>query len=260
MKRNVIIILFAAGLLTSCFNEGTLVENPAPLMQYQHKPTEARLLAVAKAYAEAINRNLADKVVHPGQYADYGVALAKLGCQRQANVMLNNEKMLFPNSTAYVDMLRQSLVPAQLGVSLCDTSKIDLATLDTIRVVLTPEEQALQNQIASDPEYQRQLKEQAKAEREQQALAKKKEQKENAKAKKQAQAEKEKQKKADMKAREKEKKAAQKAKEKERKQAAKAKEQAKKEAQKAKQEAAKATREAAKAKQESSKATQNNEQ
>lgn len=234
MRRNIIIILFAAGLLSSCFNEGTLVENPAPLMLYQHKPTEARLLAVAKAYAEGINRNLADKVVHPGQYAEYGVALAKLGCTRQANIMFNNEKMLFPGSTAYVDMLRQSLVPAQIGVSLCDTSKIDLATLDTIHVTLTPEELALQQQITSDPEYQRQLKLQAKEEREQQAIAKKKEQKENAKAKEREKAEKEKQKKADLKAKEAAKKAAVKAKKKAQKEAAKAKAQAKKDAQKAK--------------------------
>lgn len=244
MRKGILFIFFAAALLTSCFNEGTLVENPAPLMQYQHKPTEAKLLTLAKTYAEGINSNLADKVVHPGQYADYGVALAKLGCQKQANVMFNNEKMLFPTSTAYVDMLRQQLVPSQINISLCDTSKIDLATLDTIPITLTPEELALQQQIAADPEYQRQLKAQAKEERERQAIAKKKAQKEAAKAKEKAKAEKEKQKKADMKAKEQAKKAALKEKKKQQKQAAKEKAQAKKEAQKAKQEAAKAKQEA----------------
>ena len=79
MKKNIFWFLATTLLLTACYNEGTLVNNPAPLMHYQHKPTQVRLLALTKSYAEAINRNLEDKVVHPGQYADYGVALAKLG-------------------------------------------------------------------------------------------------------------------------------------------------------------------------------------
>ena len=136
-----------AGCLTlaACINQGTMVDVPSTLMSYQHKPTEAKLLAVAKAYAEAINRNLKDQAPYPGQYADYGVALARLGCLEQANIMFNNEKMLFPNSSPYVDQLKQSLTPNQRGDNRVDTSAIDLRTLDTITVHYTPEEEAVGN-------------------------------------------------------------------------------------------------------------------
>lgn len=169
---------------TACIHQGELAEVPAMLMHYQHKPTEAKLLAVAKTYAEAINRNLKQQAPFPGQYADYGVALARLGCTEQANVMFNNEKFLFPNSTLYVDMLKQTLTPGQSADNRIDTSLIDLHTLDTIRVVLTPEEEALRRQLEEDPAYKQRMKEQAKAERERQAELKRKAKAEQEKARK----------------------------------------------------------------------------
>lgn len=166
MKRHYSTTLAAlmAGCLTlaACINQGTMVDVPSTLMSYQHKPTEAKLLAVAKAYAEAINRNLKDQAPYPGQYADYGVALAKLGCLEQANIMFNNEKMLFPNSSPYVDQLKQSLTPNQRGDNRVDTSAIDLRTLDTITVHYTPEEEALLRQQADDPAFKQMMKEQAR--------------------------------------------------------------------------------------------------
>lgn len=239
MKRTIIALLAATLLCSACYNEGQLMENPAPLMQYQSKPTEARLLAVAKGYAQAINSNLEKQTPHPGLYAEYGVTLAKLGCLQQANTMFNNERLLFPNSTTYIDILKQTLVPTLAAVTLCDTSRIDTASLDTIRISYTPEEIALQNQINNDPEYQRMLKQQMKEEREQQALAKKEAQKEKAKQKKAEQKAKAKQKKADQKAKEQAKKAALKEREKEKAAAEKAKQQAKKDAAKAKEQAKK---------------------
>ena len=134
MKKAFFATLMAclAFMMAACYNEGTLVTNPAPLTEYQFKPTQAKLLKVAKAYAESINDNLAHKTLHPGLYADYGVALAQLGCLDQANTMFNNEKAFFPNSTAYVDMLIKTFTPQQAGDRHIDTSRIDLKTLDTI--------------------------------------------------------------------------------------------------------------------------------
>ena len=162
-----------AGCLTlaACINQGTMVDVPSTLMSYQHKPTEAKLLAVAKAYAEAINRNLKEQAPYPGQYADYGVALARLGCLEQANIMFNNEKMLFPNSSPYVDQLKQALTPNQRGDNRVDTSAIDLRTLDTITVHYTPEEEALRQQQADDPAFKQMMKEQAREERERDIIA-----------------------------------------------------------------------------------------
>lgn len=236
MRRNILILLLSGCLLTSCIHEGTLVNNPAPLMNYQNKPTEAKLLTVAKGYAEAINQNLKNNAIHPGLYADYGVALAKLGCLSQANTMFNNEMFLFPNSTLYVTFLKQTLTPNESANTLCDTSAINLKTLDTIQVTLTPDELALQQELEKDPEYQRMLKQQQKEEKEQRTLEIKKAKKEQAKAKEAEQKAKAKAKEQEKIAKEKAKKEAQKAKEQEKKAAAKA----KKEAEKAKKAEAKA--------------------
>lgn len=195
MKKYIIMLLLAGGLLAACVNDGTLVSEPTAVMQYQRNPTQARLLALAHAYAEAVNLNLDEGVAHPGLYADYGVALAQLGCPEQANIMFNNEKLFFPHSAPYVDMLKQTLTPAYAADTRTDTSHIDLATLDTIRVTLTAEELALQEQLANDPEYQKQLKQQQKEERAQQALTKQQEKKAKEKAKKEEKKAKEKAKK-----------------------------------------------------------------
>ena len=181
--------------MTSCVNDGTLVSEPTAMMQYQRNPTQARLLALAHTYAEAVNLNLDEGVAHPGLYADYGVALAQLGCLEQANIIFNNEKFLFPHSALYVDMLKQTFTPAYAADTRTDTSHIDLTSLDTIRVTLTPDELAWQEQLANDPEYQRQLKLKQKEERAQQAITKQQEKKEREKAKKEEKKAKEKAKK-----------------------------------------------------------------
>ena len=183
MKKLILVSLLVALLASACYNEGQLVVNPAPLTQYMFQPTESKLRDVAKAYAEAINYNLEKGTLHPGLYADYGVALARLGCIEQANVMFNNEKVFFPNSTAYVDYLISVLTPGMKAVSHIDTSHINIKTLDTIKVTLTPEEEAFQRQLDNDPEYQRLLKQQMKEEKEQKALETKKAKAEMAKAK-----------------------------------------------------------------------------
>ena len=219
--RRVSVLVFSFYLLVSfasCVSEGSLTEAPTALMLYQVKPSDARLVAVAKSYAGAINANLDEGVIHPGLYAEYGVALARLGCFRQANTMFNNELQFFPNSRAYVQILKETLVPALATDTLWDTTRIDIATLDTIPVTLTPEEVAFRQAQAADPEYQKMLKAQQKEERQQQALDKQKEKKEKDKARKEEQ----------------------KAKQKAREQAKRDKEQAKRDALKAKEDALRA--------------------
>ncbi len=263
-NRNLIALMATVLLVSACYHEGSLVSNPAPLMQYQHKPTELTLLALTKSYAEAINQNLRDGVIHPGQYADYGVALAKLGQLEQANVMFNNEKTFFPNSSKYVEFLKQTYTPDFCADNHFDTTQIDLKTLDAIPVVLTPEEQAAQRELEADPEYRKMIKQQqqeekqakaaaAKKARAERAKAKQAERKAQAKAKEQAQREKEKAKKAAEKERAKAKKAEQKAKEEARKAELKAKEEARKAELKAKEEAQKAELEAQKAEEKAAK-------
>ena len=236
MKKLIPASLLVALLASACYNEGLLVVNPAPLTQYLFQPTEAKLRDVAKSYAEAINYNLEKGTLHPGLYADYGVALARLGNLEQANQMFYNEKAIFPNSSAYIDYLISVFTPGTKAVSHLDTSRIDIRTLDTIKVSLTPEEAAFQRQLDNDPEYQRLLKQQMKEEKEQKALETKKAKAEMAKAKE-----------AERKAKAKEKEKAQKEKAAAKKEAEKARKQAAKEAEKAKKEAAKAKQKEAQA-------------
>ncbi len=217
MKKYYILLLLVFAL-TACISEGTLSDAPVALMQYHSKPTDARLLAVAKAYAEALNANQEQGVMHPGLYAEYGVALARLGCLPQANTMFNNEYHFFPASRPYVLILKESLTPTFFADTLWDTTRINLATLDTIAVTFTAEELALQAQLAADPAYQQMLKAQQKEERQQQAIEKQKAQKDKKRARKEEQ----------------------KAKQKAREQAKRDKEQAKRQALRDKEEAAKA--------------------
>lgn len=172
IRTYTVLCVLAAGLAAACSGEGTLVEVPATLMRYQHHPTEARLLALAKSYAEAINRNLEQQTPCPGQYADYGVALARLGQNTQANIMFNNERLLFPNNSQYVDFLKQTLTPAQAADTRTDTTRIDVDALDSIRITYTPEEEALRRQQAEDPEYKRLMKQKAQEQRKKEAEAK----------------------------------------------------------------------------------------
>lgn len=174
-------------LMGACVSEGTLTEAPAALMLYQAKPSDSRLVEVAKSYAGAINANLDEGVIHPGLYAEYGVTLARLGCLAQANTMFNNERRFFPGSQWYVEVLKATLTPAFAADTLWDTTRIDLKTLDTIPVTLTAEEEALQRQLATDPEYQRMLKEQQREERDQQALEKEQAKKDKDRARKEEQ-------------------------------------------------------------------------
>lgn len=171
-KTYLIHIVLATLLLSGCIHEGILIETPSALMLYESKPTEARLLALAKAYATTINQNLEKQTPRPGQYADYGVALAKLGCPKQANIMFNNEMMLFPNSSLYVDFLKQTLAPNYMSDRTVDTSKIDLLLLDTIHVTLTPEEAALKQEMENDPEYKRMMKQKEQEMRKREAATK----------------------------------------------------------------------------------------
>lgn len=173
MKKRTLTAIGAALLLGACISDGMLAEQPTALVAYRQKPTEAGLLALAKTYAEAINSNKAAGVMRPGLYADYGVALAGLGCYEEAAVMFNNEAQYFPAGAAYVDTLRHALLPPRCATTRTDTSAIDLATLDTIAITYTAEEQALIDQIKADPEYQKQQKELARLEKANQALEKK---------------------------------------------------------------------------------------
>ena len=97
-------------LLASC--SGRYVGLPREeMLRYQTRPTYGNLHELATAYAQSINDALRADTLHPGMYADYGVALALLGHEKDACYMLNSEMATFPESEGTVKRLKQQMLP-----------------------------------------------------------------------------------------------------------------------------------------------------
>ena len=98
-------------LLASC--SGRYIGQPREdLLRYQTEPTYGSLYQLADAYAQTINAALADDTMHPGMYADYGVALALMGHDDEACRWLNAEAAAFPQSRGMVRRIGTRLLPA----------------------------------------------------------------------------------------------------------------------------------------------------
>ncbi|MDY6370695.1 MAG: DUF4810 domain-containing protein [Bacteroidales bacterium] len=103
-------ILLATLLLSAC--SGTYHGLPrAEMLAYQTYRTHGSLHALALAQAQAINDAVEADTLHPGQYADYGVALALMGHKSAACRMLNAEIKAFPESRSLVYRIKQRLMP-----------------------------------------------------------------------------------------------------------------------------------------------------
>ena len=80
-------------------------------MAYQTNPTYGTLYTLASAYADNINAAVAADTLHPGMYADYGVALALMGHNEEACRMLSVEVKAFPQSLGMVRRIAQNVLP-----------------------------------------------------------------------------------------------------------------------------------------------------
>lgn len=101
----------------------------AEMLAYQTHSTHGSLHTLATAYAEAINASAKADTLHPGLYADYGVALALMGRKGPACRMLNSEMKAFPESRPMVTRLKQLLMPDMVADTFCgprDTANLDL--------------------------------------------------------------------------------------------------------------------------------------
>lgn len=99
----------------------------AEVLSYQTDATYGGLHVLAVAYAENINAAVKEDTLHPGMYADYGVALALMGHTGSANQMFNAEVRTFPESAGMVRRLKQHLMPELLHDTLAplrDTANI----------------------------------------------------------------------------------------------------------------------------------------
>lgn len=116
MKRKTILLsavgLFAAGLLSGCSNQRSLIEDPSISLNYLLNPTEDNLSNLSKAYGTAINRNRKSGVKQPGLCSEYAITLAMMGNQEEANKWFNKEVADFPASRDYVLALKRVYCPA----------------------------------------------------------------------------------------------------------------------------------------------------
>lgn len=208
-------------------------------LEYETHPTDYNLTDLAHCYGEMLVAQK-DDTIRPGFFADYGVALARLGKNSEANRMFNNEIMLYPNAARYVRQLKLQLVPEYLSDTISDTSTIYVIALD-------PKDdgsQVRETELASDSvkmarEQQRMQRERQKWERQQaqQAAAEEHDLMKSIRAREKEQRDQVRT--AEKASKEEAKKEAAKAKKEAKKEAEKAKKEAKKEAEKAKKEAAK---------------------
>ena len=115
----------AALLLAGC--SGRYIGQPREAMlRYQTEPTYGSLYTLAWAYADNINAAVAADTLHPGMYADYGVALALMGHNDEACRMLGVEVKAFPQSLGMINRIASSLLPecqlATGGMYMHDTA------------------------------------------------------------------------------------------------------------------------------------------
>ncbi len=146
MRTKYYILIVVAALLTpfvvGCSGQYKGMPR-AELLSYQTHPTFGGLYDLSVAYAQAINAAVKEDTLHPGMYADYGVALALMGHKGTACRMLNAEMRAFPESRGMVYRLKQRLLPEMLDDTLAqlrDTA--DMAQLlgwayDSLTALLT---------------------------------------------------------------------------------------------------------------------------
>ncbi|MBP3762571.1 MAG: DUF4810 domain-containing protein [Bacteroidales bacterium] len=105
----------------------------AELLAYQTQHTYGSLHTLAAELSRSIQSAVKADTLHPGMYADYGVALALMGQKEAACRMLNAEVAAFPESRAMVQRIKQRLMPDLLGDTLRPSNpKADLDRVETL--------------------------------------------------------------------------------------------------------------------------------
>lgn len=95
----------------------------AEVLAYQTQGTYGNLHALASELARSINAAAEADTLHPGMYADYGVALALMGHKEAACRMLNAEVRAFPESRPLVQRIKQRIMPDLLADTVAPSSR-----------------------------------------------------------------------------------------------------------------------------------------
>lgn len=148
-KIKYIFVVGAFALMGSCVTPNYMAEHADVLLEYQRHPTKVNLMALSQAYSTTLNANRERGEVQPGLYADYGVTLALMGRNSEANIMFNNEIALYPNASFYVNYLKLQLTPEYVS----DTSTwVNMQTLDTLYAPLKQMQDSVKAQQAKEAE------------------------------------------------------------------------------------------------------------
>lgn len=108
------------------------------MLDYQTNSTYGSLYNLAVAHAQSLNAAVKADTLHPGMYAEYGVALALMGHAGEACRMLNAEAKAFPESRQMVRRIKERLLPDMVGDTLAgnrdtaDLLKLQLWAYDSI--------------------------------------------------------------------------------------------------------------------------------
>ena len=121
VKGGGLLLVAAAILFAAC--SGQYVGMPrAEVLDYQNGGTYGSLYNLATAYAESINSAVRQDTLHPGMYAEYGVALALMGHDGEACRMLNSEVKAFPQSRYMVRRIKERLLPDMVDDTIASQS------------------------------------------------------------------------------------------------------------------------------------------
>lgn len=88
------------------------------MLDYQTNSTYGSLYSLALANAQSLNDAVKADTLHPGMYAEYGVALALMGHDGEACRMLNAEAKAFPESRLMVRRIKERLLPGMVSDTL----------------------------------------------------------------------------------------------------------------------------------------------
>ena len=137
-------LMIALGVLLLAACSGQYIGVPRnTVLSYQARPTYGHLYDMAEAYAVAINNAVAADTMHPGMYAEYGVALALMGHDGEACLMLNAEARAFPQSRLLVQRIKQRLMPDLVADTLsplcplADIDKLHLWAYDSVKALMS---------------------------------------------------------------------------------------------------------------------------
>lgn len=111
------LILAATIFLAACSGQYKGIPREQ-ILTYQTQATYGTLYSLVISYADAIGNAVKADTLHPGLYADCGIALAQMGHNDLASRTLNTEIKAFPQSRRIILRIKQQIMPEMMADTL----------------------------------------------------------------------------------------------------------------------------------------------